>query len=320
MHYYVDVIGLPTLLAFKRSSKLKEFRARLEELLVIPDAQVFALVRNESEFEKLADLETAHPTLKLGIDQDGEAEARLGMSGSAPQLYVTDPNSRLLADMPLNAKDLAHQVQALVGGSMTSLQTGFPPVLTIPRVLDPDWCQKLIDLWATDNRQSGHYANQGGTYVEVQDANVKVRRDHGISDPKIQQELIHILSRRVFPEVAKALANDLRYFEELKICRYDGESSGHFRPHRDNLSKAAAHRRFAMTLCLNEDYDGGQLRFPEYTHAPIKPRAGEAAVFSCSMLHEVLPVSAGERFVLLAFIFGEPEMQMIRQRGGTFKG
>jgi hypothetical protein len=37
---------------------------------------------------------------------------------------------------------------------------------------------------------------------------------------------------------------------------------GFFRAHRDNLSPATAHRRFALTLNLNESYQGGQLRFP----------------------------------------------------------
>ena len=319
MHYYVDVVGKPTLIAFKRSCKMKEFRSQLEELLRVPDAQVFALVRNEKEFEKLADLEENHPTFKFGVDQNGQAESRLGLTGSAPVLMVTDPNSRLLAELPLMSKGLLPEVSKYVAENLDSLKAGFPPVLLVPRALDPEWCEKLMDLWAGDNRQSGHYAQQDGKFIEVHDASIKVRRDHGISDPKLQQELINILSKRVFPEVAKALANDLRYFEELKICRYDGETSGHFRPHRDNLAQAAAHRRFAMTLCLNEDYEGGKLRFPEYSHAPIKPRAGEAAIFSCSMLHEVMPVTSGERFVLLAFIFGEPEMQMLRKRGGAFR-
>jgi hypothetical protein len=36
-----------------------------------------------------------------------------------------------------------------------------------------------------------------------------------------------------------------------------------------------------------------------------RPAAGAALLFSCSHLHEVLDVTAGRRFVLLSFLFGE---------------
>ena len=80
---------------------------------------------------------------------------------------------------------------------------------------------------------------------------------------------------------------------------------GVFRAHRDNLSPATAHRRFALSLNLNAGYEGGYLRFPEYGPHLYRPEAGGALVFACSHLHEVTEVSQGRRFVLLSFLFGE---------------
>ena len=58
---------------------------------------------------------------------------------------------------------------------------------------------------------------------------------------------------------------------------YDAETGGYFRTHRDNTNISTAHRRFAMTLNLNaEDYDGGELCFPEFDNATYKPATGEA--------------------------------------------
>ena len=69
---------------------------------------------------------------------------------------------------------------------------------------------------------------------------------------------------------------------------------------------ATAHRRFAMTLNLNsEDYSGGELTFPEFGGATYKPATGEAAVFSCSLLHEATDVERGPRYVLLAFFYDD---------------
>ena len=63
-----------------------------------------------------------------------------------------------------------------------------------------------------------------------------------------------------------------------------------------------ASRRFALSLNLNDGYDGGALVFPEYGGQHYAPGAGAGIVFSCSHVHEALPVTRGERFVLLTFL------------------
>src|SRR3546814_2237622 len=47
------------------------------------------------------------------------------------------------------------------------------------------------------------------------------------------------------------------------------------------------HRAFAVSLNLNsEEYEDGQLTFPEYGSAMYTPETGAAVVFSCSLLNE----------------------------------
>ena len=93
-----------------------------------------------------------------------------------------------------------------------------------------------------------------------------------------------------FPdEVAKAFAYEATRFEGFKIARYDAPE-GRFLAHRDNLSPSTRHRRFALTLNLNDGYEGGRLRFPEYGPMLYRPPAGGALLFSCSLLHEVTPL------------------------------
>jgi hypothetical protein len=106
-------------------------------------------------------------------------------------------------------------------------------------------------------------------------------------------------------ELAKAFAYRASRFEGFKIACYQASDRGFFGAHRDNLSPATTHRRFALTLNLNDGYQGGQLRFPEYGPELYRPAPGAALLFSCSHLHEVLEVTAGRRFVLLSFLFGE---------------
>lgn len=52
-------------------------------------------------------------------------------------------------------------------------------------------------------------------------------------------------------------------------------------------------------------YDGGDLRFPEFGMQTYRPPTGGAVVFSCSLLHEVLPVTRGQRFAVLPFLYDE---------------
>ena len=121
----------------------------------------------------------------------------------------------------------------------------------------------------------------------------------------------------------RILAGELKPEEVIEPIVYTEEDGfeesdrGFFTAHRDNLSPATAHRRFGLTLNLNDDYDGGELRFPEYGPDRYRPDAGEALVFSGSHLHEVLPVTRGRRFVLLSFLFRDAPEAVGRQGAAT---
>src|SRR5262249_41841245 len=62
--------------------------------------------------------------------------------------------------------------------------------------------------------------------------------------------------------------------------------------------------QFALSLNLNaeQEYDGGEVRFAEFGRQLYRPVMGGALVFSCSLLHEVIPVSRGRRFGLFTFL------------------
>ena len=56
---------------------------------------------------------------------------------------------------------------------------------------------------------------------------------------------------------------------------------------------------------MNQDYEGGYIKFPEFGANLYQPEVGEALIFSCSHLHEVTEVTKGRRFALLSFLFSE---------------
>jgi len=47
------------------------------------------------------------------------------------------------------------------------------------------------------------------------------------------------------------------------------------------------------------------LRFPEFGRQLYRPAAGDGLVFSCALLHEVVPVTRGRRFGVFTFMHDE---------------
>ncbi|MPZ26742.1 MAG: 2OG-Fe(II) oxygenase [Micromonosporaceae bacterium] len=238
-------------------------------------------------------------------DPEGRVAAAYGVTDQTT-VVVLDPNLRVLE--VVSGDRLADRVVELLDRAVhrgpAVPVTGQAPVLLLPGALPAGWCERLIGVW-----QSGQTVETGvarGDAGEVRDDAYKRRRDHTVRDPELLTELSRVVGRRVIPEVRKAFAYRASRFEGFKIACYDAAAGGFFRPHRDNLTPATAHRVFALTLNLNQEYEGGQLRFPEYGNQLYRPDAGAALVFSCAHLHEVCEVTAGRRFVLLSFLYGEP--------------
>jgi predicted 2-oxoglutarate/Fe(II)-dependent dioxygenase YbiX len=238
-------------------------------------------------------------------DPDRAVASAYGVADGELTAVVLDPNLRLVGTVTGDgfAEEVVTLLERAVHRDRPVTVTAQAPVLLLPAALPPEWCQRLIDVW--------HHAGGVDTGVERDGAEVlddayKRRRDHTVRDPDLMRELSTVVGRRVMPEVRKAFGYRATRFEGFKIACYDASTGGFFRAHRDNLTRATAHRAFALTLNLNDSYEGGELRFPEYGNQLYRPDAGAALVFSCSQLHEVREITAGRRFVLLSFLFDQP--------------
>ncbi|MCQ6468240.1 2OG-Fe(II) oxygenase, partial [Vibrio parahaemolyticus] len=89
------------------------------------------------------------------------------------------------------------------------------------------------------------------------------------------------------PMIARTYHFQATRLERYLVACYDTTEGGFFRPHRDNTTAGTAHRRFAVSINLNaEDFEGGDLRFPEFGRRTYRPPTGGAVVFNCSLLHE----------------------------------
>jgi len=185
------------------------------------------------------------------------------------------------------------------------------PVLYLPNVFEPAFCRRLIGLYdEKGGSESGFMREIGGKTTLVMDPLHKRRRDYSIEDAAVVEETKLRIGRRIVPEIAKAFQFKVTRMERFIVACYAADEDGHFNAHRDNTTKGTAHRRFAVSLNLNDDYDGGELRFPEYGPRSFKPQAGAAVVFSCSLLHQANLVTRGRRYVFLPFLYDEAAAAM----------
>lgn len=266
-----------------------------------PDVDVHLIIR--------APVATSDPVF---IDVEGKVHEAYGAGDGQPVAIVLDPNLRVVAHVHIDADADAAVMAIGEVLPVPAVDDGVPaprlaPVLFVPDALAPSWCEQLIDRWSNEGSvETGVETIVDGERAEATDVRRKRRRDHTVTDQQLLRRLTQHIGARVFPELQKAFAFQAGGFEGFKIGCYTAEDRGHFEAHRDNLSAGTAHRRFGLTLNLNADYDGGELRFPEYGPTRYRPAAGEALVFSGSHLHEVLPVERGQRFVLLSFLLERP--------------
>lgn len=235
------------------------------------------------------------------------------------QWVIIDPTMRVIAVIPLrnDQSDLAEVMAVLDELPPPERYAGtelMAPILFLPRIFEPDLCKHLIGLYkAQGGAESGFMREIGGRTVGVTDPGFKQRKDCTIDDPALISALQSRFIRRVVPEIAKVHQFSVTRMERYIVSCYAAEDGGHFSAHRDNTTKGTAHRRFAVSVNLNDDFEGGEVSFPEYGPRSFKAPAGGAVVFSCSLLHKVSKVTAGERYAFLPFLYDDAAARIREQ-------
>jgi predicted 2-oxoglutarate/Fe(II)-dependent dioxygenase YbiX/peroxiredoxin len=248
--------------------------------------------------------------LRWFVDADGAVSRLYGALDEAgleqPGWKLIDPTLRLMGQAPIDrAEGVFRSLAALPAPADHAATPLVAPTLTVPRVFDEDLCGRLIDLFEREGGTfSGVMRDIGDRTQAVMDDN-KSRRDVTLTDPALVDEIRQALERRLFPMIAHAYQFRVTEIERYLVARYDAAEGGLFRAHRDDTTRQTANRKFACSINLNDGFAGGDLRFPEYGLALHRPPPGGALVFSCSLLHEVTPVTAGRRYAFLPFFFDE---------------
>lgn len=256
------------------------------------------------------------PGIRWFLDYDARVSRGYGAVEAdgryRPFWLLVDPALRVIDRAGIADGDRLFDQLAALAGKPDDL--GIAPVLVVPRIFDPALCRRLIDLYDTHGgKPSGFMREEDGKTVGTLDPSFKRRSDvHLDGEPELRALINARLLRALFPQIQRAFHFRATRVERYVVACYDGDGEGgFFRAHRDNSTTGTAHRRFACTINLNsEDYEGGELRFPEYGGRLYRAPTGGAVVFSCSLLHEAMPVTRGRRYAYLPFLYDDAAAQV----------
>lgn len=240
-------------------------------------------------------------------DPTDQLGARLRLTATGCHALLIDPAGRVADVAVVGADDFARRFveRAASPAPRVELAGGAAPVLVVPGAFEPSFCERLIEAWASGEREAGRVTALGDAgAAALRDEGIKRRVDHVIADGALEREVLGRLARRVFPAVKRAFQFVPGRCEGFRVGCYEAAEGGFFRAHRDDSNPATAHRRFALSVNLTHGrYEGGRLVLPEYGAAFDAP-TGAAVVYSAALLHEVTPVTAGRRFALVGFFSG----------------
>lgn len=259
---------------------------------------------------------------KLVFNDPSAANAcGLLQEGAPGQWILIDPSLRAVAFWPLS--ESGHAIVALEQTPSPDQHAGVQlnaPVLIAPRIFEPEFCKVLIEYYRRNGGEPSGVTQasaEGVTFVKLDDA-FKRRSDCLIEDAKLREAIMQRIYWRLAPEIEKAFMWRPTRMERYLVACYDAESGGFFKPHRDNTTPGTAHRRFAVTINLNAgEYEGGDLRFPEFGTRTYRAPTGGAVVFSCALLHEATPVTRGQRYAFLPFLYDEAAAK-VREQNNRF--
>jgi len=254
-------------------------------------------------------------------DPTGAVFASYGLhkdNDEATRIVLVTPCRQIRAwfDSPDDIDATVKMIMDVLEGSQAAEEARWSaphaPILLVPRVLSAEECGAVIEFYEKGGPFMVRPPRQGelaGSYkMPVYEHNRQDRVDEIIRDPKMIALLDDRIWGRVTPMIKKAFAFDVTRREDLHIARYAGARGGNVMGHRDNTSAATAYRRFALSMSLNDDYEGGEIVFREYSPRGYRPPAGTAMVFSSALLHEVEETTKGVRYNLISHFFNEESL------------
>ena len=133
---------------------------------------------------------------------------------------VLDPSLGVIRAVETEAP-MGSAVAASVRDAVSALPSVEPrvllaqaPVLLVPRVLAPEVCERLVDVWRTSgNQETGVETSEHRMRTHAIRNELKRRRDHTVTDESLLKTLARVVGRCVLPEVHRGFSYPATRFE-----------------------------------------------------------------------------------------------------------
>jgi hypothetical protein len=88
------------------------------------------------------------------------------------------------------------------------------------------------------------------------------------------------------------------YYEAFNFVKYEGEGK-HFNIHADH--GPAYNATVSAVIYINDDYEGGEIKFPRLDGYTLTPRIGDIAIFPSNYIYEhaSLPMKSGTKYCVV---------------------
>jgi hypothetical protein len=91
---------------------------------------------------------------------------------------------------------------------------------------------------------------------------------------------------------------DVTYYEAFNFVKYEGEGT-HFNIHADH--GPSYNCTVSAVIYINDDYEGGEIKFPRLDNFVYTPKVGDIAIFPSNYIYEhaSLPMKTGTKYCVV---------------------
>lgn len=113
----------------------------------------------------------------------------------------------------------------------------------------------------------------------------------------LHQEIYEKL-KMCIDDYARYWGIEVVYYEAFNFVKYEGEGT-HFNIHADH--GPAYNCTVSAVIYINDDYEGGEIKFPRLDNYVHTPRVGDIAVFPSNYIYEhaSLPMKSGTKYCVV---------------------
>ena len=209
-----------------------------------------------------------------------------------------------IAIRPIRPEHWKTVIPDMPAGLIVTSNSVPPGLFFAQNFLAPDICNQIV------SESAAQLGGQNASSGDAADApRMSVQRTLDAIDTQSLQFNVKDLVRHIFVNVvAPQFGKQIDNFESAEVLRY--KEGGEYPVHADadtwsaeeQTWKRAVDRDLSIHLYLNEDYEGGEIDFPNFG-LKLKPQRGLLIAFPSDgrYLHAARPVTAGLRYALVSW-------------------